>query len=97
MFNQIPLGGLLSVGNVVKVLEKRFPYVEVSSILGADSSYDTNRKVREWLNEGMLPLFVFWLLSFFLFEKLAFLPGVSSNRFPSRDMLVSAGAYLTLA
>lgn len=46
MFNQIPLGGVLSVGNVVKVLEKRFPYVEVSSILGADSSYDTNRKVR---------------------------------------------------
>lgn len=46
MFNQIPLGGLLSVGNVVKVLEKRFPYVEVSSILGADSSYDSNRKVR---------------------------------------------------
>lgn len=47
MFNQIPLGGVLSVGNVVKVLEKRFPYVEVSSILGVDSSYDTNRKVRE--------------------------------------------------
>lgn len=46
MFNQIPLGGVLSVGNVVKVLEKRFPYVEVSSILGVDSSYDTNRKVR---------------------------------------------------
>lgn len=46
MFNQIPLGGLLTVGNVVKVLEKRFPYVEVSSILGADSSYDSNRKVR---------------------------------------------------
>uniref|UniRef100_A0A3Q3WAW8 Uncharacterized protein n=1 Tax=Mola mola TaxID=94237 RepID=A0A3Q3WAW8_MOLML len=44
MFNQIPLGGLLSIGNVVKVLEKRFPYVEVSSILGADSSYDSNRK-----------------------------------------------------
>lgn len=68
MFNQIPLGGLLSVGNVVKVLEKRFPYVEVSSILGADSSYDANRKVREWLNEGMLPLFVCWFLTgFFLF------------------------------
>lgn len=36
----------MTVGNVVKVLEKRFPYVEVSSILGADSSYDSNRKVR---------------------------------------------------
>lgn len=45
MFNQIPLGGTLSVLNVVKVLEKSFPYVEVSSILGVDSSYDTNRKV----------------------------------------------------
>ena len=36
----------MSVGDVVKVLEKRFPYVEVSSVLGADSSYDNNRKVR---------------------------------------------------
>lgn len=36
----------MSVGDVVKVLEKRFPYVEVSSVLGADSSYDSNRKVR---------------------------------------------------
>ncbi|KAG7229211.1 hypothetical protein INR49_013154 [Caranx melampygus] len=44
MFNQVPSGGQLSVGNVVKVLEKRFPYVEVSSVLGADSSYDSNRK-----------------------------------------------------
>lgn len=69
MFNQIPLGGLLSVGNVVKVLEKRFPYVEVSSILGADSSYDTNRKVREWLNEGMLHLFVCWFFTGFFCLK----------------------------
>ncbi|XP_034530985.1 UDP-glucose:glycoprotein glucosyltransferase 1 [Notolabrus celidotus] len=44
MFNRIPIGGKLSVGDVVKVLEKRFPYVEVSSVLGADSSYDNNRK-----------------------------------------------------
>uniref|UniRef100_A0A7N9AML1 UDP-glucose glycoprotein glucosyltransferase 1 n=1 Tax=Mastacembelus armatus TaxID=205130 RepID=A0A7N9AML1_9TELE len=44
MFNRVPVGGRLSVGDVVKVLEKRFPYVEVSSILGADSSYDSNRK-----------------------------------------------------
>uniref|UniRef100_A0A7N6BL73 UDP-glucose ceramide glucosyltransferase-like 1 n=1 Tax=Anabas testudineus TaxID=64144 RepID=A0A7N6BL73_ANATE len=40
----MPIGGQLSVGDVVKVLEKRFPYVEVSSVLGADSSYDGNRK-----------------------------------------------------
>uniref|UniRef100_A0A8D0CUX9 UDP-glucose glycoprotein glucosyltransferase 1 n=1 Tax=Sander lucioperca TaxID=283035 RepID=A0A8D0CUX9_SANLU len=35
---------IIFVGDVVKVLEKRFPYVEVSSVLGADSSYDSNRK-----------------------------------------------------
>lgn len=46
MFNRVAIGGQLSVGDVVKVLEKRFPYVEVSSVLGADSSYDSNRKVR---------------------------------------------------
>lgn len=63
MFNQIPVGDLLSVGNVVKVLEKRFPYVEVSSILGADSTYDSNRKVREWINGRMLPPFLFIPLS----------------------------------
>lgn len=45
MFNRVPIGGQLSVGDVVKVLEKRFPYVEVSSVLGADSNYDSNRKV----------------------------------------------------
>ncbi|XP_008310365.1 UDP-glucose:glycoprotein glucosyltransferase 1 isoform X2 [Cynoglossus semilaevis] len=44
MFNRVPVGAKLSVGDVVKVLEKRFPYVEVSSVLGADSSYDSNRK-----------------------------------------------------
>ncbi|XP_037343101.2 UDP-glucose:glycoprotein glucosyltransferase 1 isoform X1 [Pungitius pungitius] len=44
IFNRVPVGGKLSVGDVVKVLEKRFPYVEVSSVLGADSSYDSNRK-----------------------------------------------------
>uniref|UniRef100_A0A669EWV7 UDP-glucose ceramide glucosyltransferase-like 1 n=2 Tax=Oreochromis TaxID=8139 RepID=A0A669EWV7_ORENI len=44
MYNRVPVGGRLSVGDVVKVLEKKFPYVEVSSVLGADSSYDSNRK-----------------------------------------------------
>ncbi|XP_014904360.1 UDP-glucose:glycoprotein glucosyltransferase 1 isoform X1 [Poecilia latipinna] len=44
MFNRVTIGGKLSVADVVKVLEKRFPYVEVSSVLGADSSYDNNRK-----------------------------------------------------
>ena len=45
MFNRVPSGGKLSVGDVVKVLEKKFPYVEVGSILGPDSTYDDNRKV----------------------------------------------------
>ena len=52
MFNRVPIGAKLSVGDVVKVLEKRFPYVEVSSVLGADSSYDSNRKVR-WVECGV--------------------------------------------
>uniref|UniRef100_A0A8B9JJT6 UDP-glucose ceramide glucosyltransferase-like 1 n=1 Tax=Astyanax mexicanus TaxID=7994 RepID=A0A8B9JJT6_ASTMX len=34
----------LKVEHVVGVLEKRYPYVEVRSILGADSAYDSNRK-----------------------------------------------------
>lgn len=44
MYNRVPPGGQLTVADVVKVLEKRFPYVEISSVLGSDSSYDTNRK-----------------------------------------------------
>uniref|UniRef100_A0A452TRP9 UDP-glucose ceramide glucosyltransferase-like 1 n=1 Tax=Ursus maritimus TaxID=29073 RepID=A0A452TRP9_URSMA len=32
--------------HVVSVLEKKYPYVEVNSILGIDSAYDRNRKVR---------------------------------------------------
>ncbi|KAJ8357028.1 hypothetical protein SKAU_G00198220, partial [Synaphobranchus kaupii] len=44
MFNRVPSGGTLKVEHVVGVLKKRYPYVEVSSILGADSAYDKNRK-----------------------------------------------------
>ncbi|KAK7904184.1 hypothetical protein WMY93_016791 [Mugilogobius chulae] len=44
MYNRVTPGGQLTVTDVVKVLEKRFPYVEISSVLGSDSSYDTNRK-----------------------------------------------------
>lgn len=32
--------------HVVSVLEKQYPYVEVNSVLGIDSAYDQNRKVR---------------------------------------------------
>ncbi|XP_034145677.1 UDP-glucose:glycoprotein glucosyltransferase 1 isoform X2 [Esox lucius] len=44
MFNRVASGGKLGVADVVKVLEKRYPYVEASSILGPDSTYDANRK-----------------------------------------------------
>lgn len=39
-------GEKLKVEHVVSVLEKQYPYVEVNSILGIDSAYDQNRKVR---------------------------------------------------
>lgn len=35
----------MKVEHVVSVLEKKYPYVEVNSILGIDSAYDQNRKV----------------------------------------------------
>uniref|UniRef100_A0AAY5EX87 UDP-glucose ceramide glucosyltransferase-like 1 n=1 Tax=Electrophorus electricus TaxID=8005 RepID=A0AAY5EX87_ELEEL len=44
MLNRVPSGGKLKVEHVVGVLEKRYPYVKVNSVLGADSAYDTNRK-----------------------------------------------------
>uniref|UniRef100_A0A672NQ95 UDP-glucose ceramide glucosyltransferase-like 1 n=1 Tax=Sinocyclocheilus grahami TaxID=75366 RepID=A0A672NQ95_SINGR len=44
MLNRVPSGGKLKVEHVVGVLEKRYPYVEISSILGPDSAYDNNRK-----------------------------------------------------
>uniref|UniRef100_A0AAY4APQ1 UDP-glucose ceramide glucosyltransferase-like 1 n=1 Tax=Denticeps clupeoides TaxID=299321 RepID=A0AAY4APQ1_9TELE len=44
IFNRIPSGGTLKLEHVLRFLEKRYPYVEVSSILGPDSAYDKNRK-----------------------------------------------------
>ncbi|XP_033883583.3 UDP-glucose:glycoprotein glucosyltransferase 1-like isoform X1 [Acipenser ruthenus] len=44
MYNKVRTGEKLKVENVISVLEKKYPYVEVSSILGADSAYDKNRK-----------------------------------------------------
>ncbi|XP_051553094.1 UDP-glucose:glycoprotein glucosyltransferase 1-like [Myxocyprinus asiaticus] len=44
MLNRVPSGGRLKVEHVVGVLEKRYPYVEISSILGPDTAYDNNRK-----------------------------------------------------
>lgn len=31
--------------HVVDVMKKRYPYVEISSVVGPDSAYDNNRKV----------------------------------------------------
>ncbi|XP_015216779.2 UDP-glucose:glycoprotein glucosyltransferase 1 isoform X1 [Lepisosteus oculatus] len=44
MYSHIPTGEKLKVETVIHFLEKQYPYVEVSSILGADSAYDKKRK-----------------------------------------------------
>lgn len=46
IYNKVKTGDQLKVQHVVSVLEKQYPYVEVNSILGIDSAYDQNRKVR---------------------------------------------------
>lgn len=46
IYNKVKTGDQLKVEHVVSVLEKQYPYVEVNSILGIDSAYDQNRKVR---------------------------------------------------
>ncbi|TSS97504.1 UDP-glucose:glycoprotein glucosyltransferase 1 [Bagarius yarrelli] len=58
MLNRVPSGGKLKVEDVVAVLKKRYPYVEISSILGADSAYDNNRKEGKAYHEqtGLGPL-----------------------------------------
>ena len=45
MYNKVRTGERVKVEHVVTVLEKKYPYVEVNSILGIDSAYDQNRKV----------------------------------------------------
>uniref|UniRef100_A0A8C4X676 UDP-glucose ceramide glucosyltransferase-like 1 n=1 Tax=Erpetoichthys calabaricus TaxID=27687 RepID=A0A8C4X676_ERPCA len=44
MYNKVQPGEKLKVEHVISILEKKYPYVEISSILGADSPYDKNRK-----------------------------------------------------
>ncbi|KAL8187543.1 UNVERIFIED_CONTAM: UDP-glucose:glycoprotein glucosyltransferase 1, partial [Gekko kuhli] len=44
IYNKVSTGEKLKVEHVVSVLEKQYPYVEVTSILGVDSAYDQNRK-----------------------------------------------------
>lgn len=58
IYNKVKTGDQLKVEHVVSVLEKQYPYVEVNSVLGIDSAYDQNRKVR--IHElKHLPLFCF--------------------------------------
>lgn len=45
MLNKVSSGGRLKVEHVVDVMKKRYPYVEISSVVGPDSAYDNNRKV----------------------------------------------------
>lgn len=45
IYNKVRTGEKVKVEHVVSVLEKKYPYVEVNSILGIDSAYDQNRKV----------------------------------------------------
>ncbi|XP_047673638.1 UDP-glucose:glycoprotein glucosyltransferase 1 isoform X1 [Tachysurus fulvidraco] len=63
MLNRVPSGGKLKVEDVVAVMKKRYPYVEVSSILGADSAYDHNRKEGKAYHEqtgvGPLPVVLY--------------------------------------
>lgn len=47
-------GEKVKVEHVVSVLEKKYPYVEVNSILGIDSAYDQNRKVTHSLELSSL-------------------------------------------
>uniref|UniRef100_A0A2K6EYS8 UDP-glucose glycoprotein glucosyltransferase 1 n=1 Tax=Propithecus coquereli TaxID=379532 RepID=A0A2K6EYS8_PROCO len=44
IYNKVRTGEKVKVEHVVSVLEKKYPYVEVNSILGIDSAYDQNRK-----------------------------------------------------
>ncbi|KAF4026276.1 hypothetical protein G4228_018554 [Cervus hanglu yarkandensis] len=63
MYNKVRTGERLKVEHVVTVLEKKYPYVEVNSILGIDSAYDQNRKeARSYYEQtgvGPLPVVLF--------------------------------------
>uniref|UniRef100_A0A2K5PG13 UDP-glucose ceramide glucosyltransferase-like 1 n=1 Tax=Cebus imitator TaxID=2715852 RepID=A0A2K5PG13_CEBIM len=51
IYNKVRTGEKVKVEHVVSVLEKKYPYVEVNSILGIDSAYDQNRKVKNFFGE----------------------------------------------
>ncbi|KAG3274342.1 UDP-glucose glycoprotein glucosyltransferase 1, transcript variant X2 [Ictidomys tridecemlineatus] len=63
IYNKVRTGEKVKVEHVVTVLEKKYPYVEVNSILGIDSAYDQNRKegrgYYEQTGVGPLPVVLF--------------------------------------
>uniref|UniRef100_K9J3X2 UDP-glucose ceramide glucosyltransferase-like 1 n=1 Tax=Desmodus rotundus TaxID=9430 RepID=K9J3X2_DESRO len=63
IYNKVRTGENVKVEHVVSVLEKKYPYVEVNSILGIDSAYDQNRKEARGYYEqtgvGLLPVVLF--------------------------------------
>ncbi|XP_023565444.1 UDP-glucose:glycoprotein glucosyltransferase 1 isoform X2 [Octodon degus] len=63
VYNKVRTGDKVKVEHVVSVLEKKYPYVEVNSILGIDSAYDQNRKEARGYYEqtgiGPLPVVLF--------------------------------------
>lgn len=63
IYNKVRTGEKVKIEHVVSVLEKKYPYVEVNSILGIDSAYDQNRKQArayyEQTGVGLLPVVLF--------------------------------------
>ncbi|XP_071475340.1 UDP-glucose:glycoprotein glucosyltransferase 1 isoform X1 [Marmota flaviventris] len=63
IYNKVRTGEKVKVEHVISVLEKKYPYVEVNSILGIDSAYDQNRKegrgYYEQTGVGPLPVVLF--------------------------------------
>ncbi|XP_069927139.1 UDP-glucose:glycoprotein glucosyltransferase 1 isoform X2 [Oryctolagus cuniculus] len=63
IYNKVRTGEKVKVEHVVSVLEKKYPYVEVNSILGIDSAYDQSRKEARGYYEqtgvGPLPVVLF--------------------------------------
>ncbi|XP_003800394.1 UDP-glucose:glycoprotein glucosyltransferase 1 [Otolemur garnettii] len=63
IYNKVRTGEKVKVEHVVSVLEKKYAYLEVNSILGIDSAYDQNRKEARGYYEqtgvGPLPVVLF--------------------------------------
>ncbi|XP_006877381.1 PREDICTED: UDP-glucose:glycoprotein glucosyltransferase 1 [Chrysochloris asiatica] len=63
IYNKVRTGEKVKTEHVVSVLETKYPYVEVNSILGIDSEYDQNRKeARAYYEQtglGLLPVVLF--------------------------------------